>query len=225
VAGSPADPELRPRKFSDAFARALRGARIVGVLRAPSPQLAVNAAQAAVRGGLRALEVTFTTPQAEQVIERVRREQPHLHLGAGTVMNRQQAQAAIDAGAQFLVSPHLGEDVLEVARAAGVEYLPGVLTPTEIARAQQLGVSTLKLFPVSAAGGTAYLRDLLGPFPHLQALVTGGVRPDEVLAYLGAGAVAVGLGSHLFPRRAFGSGVWAEVESATRAALLEAGLK
>ena len=210
VAGSPAE-----------FSSTLRQARVVGVLRAGSAETAYQAAQAAVKGGLKMIEFTFTTPQVTQVIERFRNEYPGLPVGAGTVMNAAQAAAAIKVGAQFLVSPHLGEDIQEVALQRGIPYVPGVLTPTEIVRVLSLGVPVIKLFPAGSAGGTAYLKDLLGPFPDLKVMVTGGIKPAGVSDYLQAGALAVGLGSQLFPSQAMQDGDWNAVKAAAAHALLE----
>lgn len=210
--------------LNTALAKSLRQAGVVGVLRAPDADRAVQAGRAAVRGGLRVLEVTFTTPNAAEVLRQLRGARPDVLLGAGTVMNAEQAAAAVRSGAQFLISPHLDEDLLNAAHRLGVPYLPGVLTPSEVTRALRLGAEIVKLFPIGSSGGTAYLRDLLGPFPELPVLVTGGVAPGEVGAYLASGALAVGLGSFLFPRSALHSGNWAEVERATRAALTQAGV-
>ena len=207
------------------LADAFREARVVGVMRATSAEICVQAGLAAVRGGLRAIEVTFTVPDAPTALAELRRTLPDdVLLGAGTVMSREQARDALHSGATFLVSPHLGEDVLEFARAAaGIDYVPGALTPTEVARAHRLGATVLKIFPIGSSGGPAYLRDLLGPFPNLSAIVTGGVVPEDVPAYIEAGAVAVGLGSNLFPKAALANGDWDAVEEAARSSLAAAG--
>jgi len=135
----------------------------------------VGAALAAARGGLRAVELTFTTPGALEALRELRGRLPgDVLLGAGTVMNARQGLAALEAGAAFLVSPHLGEDVLELCRARGAPYVPGVLTPTEVVRAQVLGAEVVKLFPAGSSRGVPYLKDLLGPFPGLPVLATGG---------------------------------------------------
>ncbi|HEU4741113.1 MAG TPA: bifunctional 4-hydroxy-2-oxoglutarate aldolase/2-dehydro-3-deoxy-phosphogluconate aldolase [Meiothermus sp.] len=203
----------------------LRKARVVGVLRAPSASSAVEAALAAVRGGLRALELTFTTPGVSGALRELQeRLSEDVLLGAGTVMSAPEAEAAIEAGARFLVSPHLGEDVLELCRARGIPYIPGVLTPTEIVRARSLGAEVVKVFPAGSSGGIHYLKDLLGPFPDLEILATGGIKPSEVPAYLQVGVLAVGLGSNLFPKTALEAGDWDTVEAATRQALGEAGV-
>jgi len=207
------------------LARILREGGVVGVLRAYDADAAVQASLAAARAGLRIIELTFTTPGVERAIHDLRAQlPPGVTLGAGTVLNAEQAGAAVRAGAAFLVSPHLGEDIMDVAEQAGVPYLPGVLTPTEVTRALHVGASTVKLFPAGSSGGAAYLRDLFGPFPNLQVMVTGGITPAEVPTYRRAGALAVGLGSNLFPRQALAQRDWNAVEASTRAALTQAGV-
>jgi len=212
--------------FHQTFAQRLAGARIVGVVRAPSAERALVAVQAAVRRGLAAVEVTSTTPGAEAVLRELSLTLPEgILLGAGTVLTAAQAEAAVANGATFLVSPHLGEDVFRVSQAAGVPYVPGVLTPTEVVRAMRLGAEVLKVFPAGSAGGVAYLKDLLGPLPDLRVMVTGGISPEEVPAYLSAGALAVGLGSNLFPKQALAAGDVGAITAATGDALRRAGLR
>lgn len=197
----------------------------MGVLRAPSAAAAVGVGLAAIRGGLQVLELTFTTPKAPDAIKELRAAlPPGVLLGAGTIMSAEDARTAVAAGAAFLVSPHLDEDVLNTACDLRVPYLQGVLTPTEVVRAHRLGAAVVKLFPIRAVGGTTYLKDLRGPLPAVQAMVTGGVVPEEVPAYLAAGALAVGLGSSLFPSAALESDSWDAVQRATRGALHKAGV-
>ena len=121
-------------------------------------------------------------------------------VGAGTVLNERGAEAAVEAGARFLFSPGFSADVLRVARARDVPYVPGALTPTEIMELLELGIREIKIFPAGPAG-PAYIRDLLGPFPELRAIPTGGVNGDNVRAFLRAGAVAVGVGGALAGER------------------------
>ena len=186
--------------------------KVVGVLRGDDPTRAIELARAAIRGGLRALEVTCTVPDAAGVIRALRLEGTGCSIGAGTVLSATQAREVIGAGTDFLVSPHFGADILEIARTGNVPYIPGALTPTEVAAVLSAGCEIVKIFPIARVGGVAYLRDLRGPFPQLQALVTGGVTSAEVSAYLQAGALSVGLGE-LF------TGDLLDVETRTRALL------
>ena len=151
-------------------------------------------------------------PDAVRVIRALRFEGTGCSIGAGTVLSATQAREVIHAGADFLVSPHFGPDILEIARTGNVPYIPGALTPTEVAAVLSAGCEIVKIFPIARVGGVAYLRDLRGPFPQLQALVTGGVTSAEVSAYLQAGALSVGLGE-LF------TGDPIDVETRTRALL------
>ena len=176
----------------EVFSR-LEHAKIVGVLRADAEARAQ--AEAALDAGLEVLEVTFSTPDAAELVERLRADYPDKLVGVGTVRTSEQLERAASAGAQFAVSPHLEPALVERARALGIPYVPGTSTSTEIAKALSLGCTLLKLFPIRPLGGTDYLSSLLGPYPELELMVTGGVKAEEVGAYLQAGAKAVGLGS------------------------------
>jgi 2-dehydro-3-deoxyphosphogluconate aldolase/(4S)-4-hydroxy-2-oxoglutarate aldolase len=178
-----------------AWIQTLEHAKIVGVLRAASPEDAVNMAATAFTHGLRSLELTFTVPDAAHVIRKLINQHPNQHIGAGTVTQVGQARAAIDAGAQYLVSPSFSMGVANIAKDANIPYIPGVLTPTEVQTALDAGIEVVKVFPITRAGGVSYLKDLLGPYPNLKVMVTGGVTLEQTTSYLNAGALAVGLGS------------------------------
>jgi 2-dehydro-3-deoxyphosphogluconate aldolase/(4S)-4-hydroxy-2-oxoglutarate aldolase len=157
-----------------------------------------QAAHALAQHGFRAIEYTWNSPDAAETVARLRETFGHqLLVGAGTILSADQAHEAARAGAQFLVSPHFGADVSDAAKQVGLPYLPGVLTPTEVATASAAGWPLLKLFPGST-GGPAHLRALTGPFDKARFLVTGGVSAANAGAYLDAGAFAVSLGSSLF---------------------------
>ena len=145
---------------------------ILAVVRAGSADRAVAAGNALAEGSVTAIEVTFTVPDAVLAIARLAADDSLL-VGAGTVLTPDQAAAAVQAGARFVVSPHLDERVLDAAEELGVPALPGVFTPTEVARAMRR-CSLVKLFPASL-GGPALLSALRGPFPDLAAIPTGGV--------------------------------------------------
>lgn len=182
-------------KSDAATLKSLRDARVVGVLRAPSASRAVELAGAAVTAGLRALEITFTVPDAAAVIRELAGRGPDAVVGAGTVSSAAEAEAAVTAGASFLVSPHFDGEVLTAARSLGVPYVPGALTPGEIVAAHRATGGPVKVFPVARLGGAKYVADLLGPFPALPLMVTGGVSLDDAGDYLAAGAQVVGIGS------------------------------
>ena len=180
---------------------------IVAVLRAGSAERAVAAARALAEGGVTVIEVTFSVPEAPSAIAELGTDESLL-VGAGTVLSADQVDAAVQAGARFVVSPNLDEQVLDAAASRGVPALPGVLTPTEVARAARR-CSLVKLFPASL-GGPALLAALREPFPGLAFVPTGGVTADSVGDWVRAGAAAVGAGGDLCPREAIEAG---DVES------------
>jgi 2-dehydro-3-deoxyphosphogluconate aldolase/(4S)-4-hydroxy-2-oxoglutarate aldolase len=162
----------------------------------PASVLAIGAALAA--GGIHAFEVTLNSASALEVIAALtaRFEPDELMVGAGTVLDEAQAQAAVDAGARFLVMPHFDARIVEWAVRHDVPVFPGAFTPTEILAAWRAGASAVKLFPASAVGPT-FLRELRGPLPQIPLIPTGGVTVDNAPAFLAAGALAVGMGSWL----------------------------
>jgi 2-dehydro-3-deoxyphosphogluconate aldolase / (4S)-4-hydroxy-2-oxoglutarate aldolase len=156
-----------------------------------------GATAALVRGGIEQVEVTIDTPGALEAVAVAAGE--GRTVGVGTIVDSEQVRAAAAAGARFVVSPGLVPEVIETAFALGLEPMPGVFTATEILAAAATGARVMKLFPASS-GGPSYLRALRGPFPTIAIIPTGGVRIEEVQAYLQAGATAIALGSDLVGR-------------------------
>jgi 2-dehydro-3-deoxyphosphogluconate aldolase / (4S)-4-hydroxy-2-oxoglutarate aldolase len=179
-----------------AFLERLSVTGVVAVIRAPSADAAFAMSQALVRGGVLGIEITFSTPGAPDAIARARRELPSALVGAGTVLEQAQLEAAADAGAAFLVSPHFDEALVASARERGVPFLAGALTPTEVVRAWRAGVACVKLFPGSVVG-PSYVKALRGPLPQIPLMPTGGVDEGNLAEWLAAGAVAVGMGGAL----------------------------
>jgi len=189
-----------PRSASETVS-AIRAAGLIPVIRADSSAVAIHVVNALVDAGLTIVEITMTVPDAMAAIEAIAgRFGQRIVLGAGTVTHAATAQSALEAGAEFLVSPCLVPDVLAVARQAGVAAIPGALTPTELHDAIAAGADLVKIFPVQNIGGPAYLRALRGPFPHAPLVPTGGVALADIGEYFRAGAVAVGVGSELTPK-------------------------
>jgi 2-dehydro-3-deoxyphosphogluconate aldolase / (4S)-4-hydroxy-2-oxoglutarate aldolase len=192
----------------------LRAARVIAVLRTPDPDSGVQAARALADGGVRAIELTFTTPGAEDAIRRARTELgDEVVVGAGTIRDRAQLDAAVAAGAAFLVTPHLDHALLEAMLATGRPALPGTLTPSEVAAALAAGAEAVKLFPASVVG-PSYIGALRGPFPDVQVVPTGGIGPEDVQPWLDAGALAVGAGGELCPAALVEAGSWDELSAA-----------
>lgn len=176
---------------------ALIASKLVMVVRAPGPEAARTAIAAARAGGVTAIEVTFTVPDAVSIIRELAAE-PDLVVGAGTVLTVEQAEAALEAGATFLVSPGLDEAVTSLAVERDVLVLPGVLSATEVMRALALGALAVKLFPGDAVG-PSYVKALRGPFPGLAVIPSGGVNAQNAADWIAAGAVAVGMAGSLSP--------------------------
>ena len=169
----------------------------VAVVRLPSASSALDVVHALQEGGVNAIEVTLTTPGALETIRALRaRSGSTLVVGAGSVLGADSARQCVDAGADFIVSPVLQHNVLEIAHRHDIPMLPGALTPTEALAAYDAGADVVKIFPADALG-PSYLRAMLAPMPFLPLMPTGGVTPANIDAWFAAGAVAVGLGSAL----------------------------
>lgn len=198
--------------LSDRLTRT-REAGVLAVLRAPSPESALGAAEAIIRGGITGIEVTYSTPDAAAVIrELIRRHGERAHVGAGTVTTLDQAAEAADAGAEFLVSPGTVPELTRAMCETGRVVMTGALTPTEVMTALDLGVDVVKIFPASL-GGPGYLGALRGPFPNAPLMPTGGVTPQNLAAWFAAGAVAVGAGGDLANAAAIAASDWADLEA------------
>lgn len=189
----------------------LKSARVLAVLRAPSAQLALRAADALVDGGVTGLEITYSTPEAPAVIRALADKYgDRIYLGAGTVTTAEQAEHAAEAGAHFLVSPGTRESLTAAMKATGLVVMTGALSPTEVMAAVEYGSDVVKIFPASL-GGPAYLKALRGPFPHVPLMPTGGVSPENIGEWFAAGAIAVGAGSDLVSSAALATEDWAEI--------------
>lgn len=214
--------EIRHQMQSHEALQRLREARVIAVLRADAPDAAVDAAVALAEAGVRAVELTFTTPGAAEALREARERLPaDVLVGAGTIRDGAQLQASVDAGAEFLVTPHLDPSLLAEMLATGLLSLPGVYTPSEVGVALSAGAQVVKLFPANTAG-PSHLKALRGPFPELQVVPTGGVGACDVQTWLDAGAVAVGAGGELCPSALVRTGDWAAVRQAATAFLAEA---
>jgi 2-dehydro-3-deoxyphosphogluconate aldolase/(4S)-4-hydroxy-2-oxoglutarate aldolase len=194
----------------------LRAATVVAVLRAPTAEAGIGATDALVAGGVTGIEITYSTPDAAAVIREVRRRHGDaVYLGAGTVLQPAQAHEAVEAGAEFLVSPGTEPEVAGAMLGTGATVLSGALTPSEVMTAVRLGVHVVKLFPASL-GGPAFLQALRGPFPHVAFVPTGGVNAANLAEWLAAGAVAVGAGGELCSASALATGDWAAITATAR---------
>ena len=185
---------------------ALREIGLVPVLRAESVEKAMALAEAIAAGGVTVLEVTMTVPGAIQVMRKLAESRPDILIGAGTVLDAETARMCILEGAQFVVSPALNLQTIEMCHRYSIAVLPGALTPTEIVTAWQAGADVVKVFPASAMGGAKYLTALKGPLPHIDLIPTGGVSLVTAAEFLAAGAFALGVGSDLVDAKAMAAG-------------------
>ncbi len=184
--------------MSDTTRETIELVGLIPVLRAHSATQAHAMVRALIAGGINVVEVTMTVPGAIDLIRELKREYADdLVLGSGTVITMQQAEATIDAGAEFVVSPSFHPEVVAVTRDCGKVSIPGALTPTEVITAWRAGADYVKIFPCSAMGGASYLKALLAPFPELKLIPTGGVTLQTADSFLRAGARALGVGSDL----------------------------
>ncbi|MGC8560547.1 MAG: bifunctional 4-hydroxy-2-oxoglutarate aldolase/2-dehydro-3-deoxy-phosphogluconate aldolase [Phycisphaerae bacterium] len=189
---------------------------VVAVIRAQTRDQLLDIAEALVNGGVVAIEVTMSTPNAIEGIEKlVDVLGTKAVIGVGTVLNAAIGAAAIAAGAEFVVSPVLDTSIIEMTRKLGKVSIPGAFTPSEILTAWSAGADIVKVFPATTMG-PQYLKDLLSPMPFLRMIPTGGVTVKNTNEWIKAGAVAVGAGSSLVSKDLMARGDWAGITALAR---------
>lgn len=174
--------------------QALHEQKVVAVIRGESPEEAIAISRAAVAGGIRAIEVTYTTPNVAQVFTALQKYD--LILGTGTVLDAETARHAILHGAKFIVSPHFSADISTMCNRYAIPYLPGCLTIAEMVKAAEHGHEIIKLFPANNFS-PSFIGSVKGPLPHIQIMPTGGISLDSIQSWLDGGAFAAGVGSDL----------------------------
>ena len=162
----------------------LQKRRVVPVVTVENGEQAVNLAKALATGGLPLMEVTFRSDAAAEAIRRVVREQPDLTVGAGTVLTTAQVDAALEAGARFIVAPGFNPTVVDHCLKRGVPVTPGIATPSELEWALERGLRLLKFFPAEQSGGGAYLKAMSAPYRGVKFMPTGGITPENLPSYL-----------------------------------------
>ncbi|NJM70091.1 MAG: bifunctional 4-hydroxy-2-oxoglutarate aldolase/2-dehydro-3-deoxy-phosphogluconate aldolase [Scytonema sp. RU_4_4] len=193
----------------------LKQHKVIAVVRAPEMSLTRQMSLAVASGGIQLIEITWNSAGATELIAQLRVELPDCTIGSGTLLNLQQMQEAIAAGAQFLFTPHVDPVMIQAAVDIGVPIIPGTLSPTEIVTAWSSGASCVKVFPVAAVGGVNYIKSLRGPLGHIPLIPTGGVTLENAKEFLQAGAIAVGLSSQLFPKEFVETEDWKAIASLT----------
>ncbi len=197
----------------------LRHCRVLPVITAGAVDSTVELARALSRGGMTAVEITLRTPAALDAIRAVCAEVPGLLVAAGTVTRPSELDDALAAGAGLLVSPGATPALLAAAASAGVDFLPGVATASEVMQGLEAGFSIFKLFPAAAAGGLALLKGFAGPFPQVRFCPTGGLGPDNFRQYLALPNVICCGGSWMVGRELVDNGRWHDIEALAREAM------
>jgi len=175
----------------------LKENKVVAVVRAKDKEEAIKIVDACLKGGIKAIEVTFTIPKAAEVIAEINDLfKDRILLGAGTVIDKEKAVAAIEAGAKYIVSPGFDLETAKYLEEQGVPYLPGCMTITEMLTARKHGAEIIKLFPGSAFG-PSFVKSVKGPLPDMNIMPTGGVNLDNIKEWFSYGVCAVGIGSAL----------------------------
>jgi 2-dehydro-3-deoxyphosphogluconate aldolase/(4S)-4-hydroxy-2-oxoglutarate aldolase len=193
---------------TQAWLQTLRYHRAIAVIRTAQIEVGYQMAKAVASGGMRLIEITWNSDRPAELIQRLRLELKGCLIGAGTLLEADQVKQAIAAGAQFLFTPHLDLDLIRLAMSQQVPIVPGALSPSEIVAAWQSGASSVKVFPVQAVGGAAYIQSLQGPLGQIPLIPTGGVTLENTAALLDSGAIAVGLSGCLFPKAAIAHADW-----------------
>lgn len=176
---------------------------LVPVIRVSSAQEAVDVADAIKEGGVTLIEITMSVPGAIDTIkELTQKYKDEIIMGAGTILDPETARAALLAGAQFIVTPTLNLDVIQLAHRYSAVVVPGAMTPTEILTAWNAGADMVKVFPAAQLGGPEYLKAIRGPLPQILLVPTGGVNLQNAGAFIKAGATALGVGGELVDKKA-----------------------
>jgi 2-dehydro-3-deoxyphosphogluconate aldolase/(4S)-4-hydroxy-2-oxoglutarate aldolase len=181
---------------------------VIGIMRNVPQQHIATIAGVFQSSGLSNLEITMNSAGASETIALlVKLYGDKLNIGAGTVCTMADLEQALSAGAQFIVTPVTDEEVIKTCVAKGIPIFPGAFTPTEIYKAWNMGASMVKVFPATTMG-PGYIKEVLGPLNHIKLAPTGGINPDNFIEYFKAGAKAVGMGGHLFPKSIIDSNDW-----------------
>lgn len=182
-----------------------------------APQ-AVPLARALLEGGIGCIEITLRTAAGIEAIRRIAAEVPQMLVGAGTVLSLEQAEAAVEAGARFIVSPGFDDDIVGWCQARSIDVLPGAVTPTEITHARKQGVFVVKFFPADIYGGAAAIKALSGPFADVRFIPTSGVNAETLAAFLSVPAILACGGSWVAPRDLIDAGRYDEITRLAQAA-------
>ncbi len=193
---------------SESWRKLLQQNRAIAVIRTDDLQQGVGMAKAVANAGMKIIEITWNSQTPAEIIQQLKQDLPDCIIGTGTILTLAELEEAIAAGIQFCFTPHVNPTLIKTAIDQQVPIIPGALSPTEIITAWQAGASCVKVFPVQAIGGIAYVKGLQGPLGSIPLIPTGGVTLENAAYFIEAGAIAVGLSSQLFPYHALQHQEW-----------------
>ena len=196
----------------------LKALKVIPVIAIDKAEDIIPLGKVLAENGLPAAEITFRSAAAAEAIRLLRETQPDMLIGAGTVLNREQAIAAKEAGATFIVSPGFNPNTVKACQEIGIDIVPGVNNPSAIEAALEMGLTTLKFFPAEASGGINMLKSLLAPYTQLQVMPTGGINPNNVNDYLSLDRVIACGGTWMVDKKMINEGRWDEIAKLTREA-------
>ena len=199
-------------------AQQLAQIKVIPVIAIDRAEDIIPLGKALAENGLPAAEITFRSDAAAEAIRLLREAQPEMLIGAGTVLNREQAIAAKEAGATFVVSPGFNPNTVKACQELGIEIVPGVNNPSAVEAAIEMGVSTLKFFPAEASGGINMLKSLLAPYTQIQFMPTGGINAKNINDYLAIDRVFACGGTWMVDKKLINEGRWDEIGRLAREA-------
>jgi 2-dehydro-3-deoxyphosphogluconate aldolase/(4S)-4-hydroxy-2-oxoglutarate aldolase len=208
-------------QLHEAFLQKVQEQKIIAVVVIDDASAAVPLASALLDGGISVIELTLRTPSAFESLQRIREHCPEMMAGLGTVISTGQVETASAAGAAFAVAPGLNPNVVRAAHAAGLPFAPGIVTPSDVERAFELGCKVLKFFPAEPSGGIAYLNSMAGPYAHLglEYIPLGGLDENNFAGYLALKNVPAVGGSWIAPRELIQKKAWATITGNARRAI------
>jgi 2-dehydro-3-deoxyphosphogluconate aldolase/(4S)-4-hydroxy-2-oxoglutarate aldolase len=189
--------------------------QLMVAVRTETPEKAYQAALACINGGICSVEITFSVPDAEEVIKELNKKM-NACIGAGTILSISDLKKALKAGAKYIVSPHLDEKIVKATKKEGAVSIPGACTPTEIYRAYQTGGDIIKLFPFVEMGGLNFLKAIRGPMPFVRFMLSGGVNLDNISEYLSAKASCILIGSSILKKEFIAGENWGAIYDLAR---------
>ncbi|EAR53775.1 2-keto-3-deoxy-6-phosphogluconate aldolase [Photobacterium sp. SKA34] len=197
----------------------LKALKVIPVIAIDKAEDIIPLGKVLTENGLPAAEITFRSAAAEQAIRLLRETQPDMLIGAGTVLNREQAIAAKEAGATFIVSPGFNPNTVKACQEIGIDIVPGVNNPSTVEAALEMGLTTLKFFPAEASGGINMVKSLLAPYNDIELMPTGGINPANIKDYLAIPRVLACGGTWMVDKKLIEAGNWEELARLTREAV------